>query len=129
MIKIIKIQFLLKLNKFNKNKINNFKMSEDEQVYNAEISDNDNVVVDENIIEEEVLELNNPAQNNNQNNRNRNRNRNQNRQNRHNRNELTTTFKKFLPQKIRKDAVCLLWRSKDTSFIAITDFILLFLVI
>jgi len=98
MIKIIKIQFLLKLNKFNKNKINNFKMSEDEQVYNAEISDNDNVVVDENIIEEEVLELNNPAQNNNQNNRNRNRNRNQNRQNRHNRNELTTTFKKFLPQ-------------------------------
>ncbi|SVB59377.1 uncharacterized protein METZ01_LOCUS212231, partial [marine metagenome] len=58
MIKIIKIQFLLKLNKFNKNKINNFKMSEDEQVYNAEISDNDNVVVDENIIEEEVLELN-----------------------------------------------------------------------
>lgn len=94
MIKIIKIQFLLKLNKFNKNKINNFKMSEDEQVYNAEISDNDNVVVDENIIEEEVLELNN--QNNNQNNRNRNRN--QNRQNHYNRNELTTTFKKFLPQ-------------------------------
>ena len=82
MIKIIKIQFLLKLNKFNKNKINNFKMSEDEQVYNAEISDNDNVVVDENVVELR----------NNRNNRN-----NRNHQN-HNRNELTTTFKKFLPQ-------------------------------
>ena len=79
MIKIIKIQFLLKLNKFNKNKINNFKMSEDEQVYNAEISDNDNVVVDENVVELR----------NNRNNRNH--------QN-HNRNELTTTLKKCLPQ-------------------------------
>jgi hypothetical protein len=81
-------------------------MSEDEQVYNAEsieISENDDILVNENIIEEEVLELNNSAQNNNHhNNRNRNRNRNQNRQNRYNnnnnRNELTTSFKKFLPQ-------------------------------
>ena len=46
-------------------------MSEDEQVYNAEsveISDNDNIVVDENVIEEEVVELNNNR--NNRNNRN-----------------------------------------------------------